>query len=372
MSEELIKKRRNIVHDYRCAVLASIILKHHITKEWNTSYEFYFGAYLENENYEATPDFFLEGESIDLIGDLKRSLPNPPKKEDIDDIDSLEEYLESDKVREFIENKLEKITEQLRKYDKEYPDCKTPHDLFFLYNNRYKKSINIWKDKMQADLSNNFVGLKYHVENRAGNREKTMSVEQHIGEFSDQRLNRSFDVIGCDWHYSESPELIDEHKIATIDENHQSPIEYVMLVLWQNIFDEINQSSDTEKILQRMRTFDEGDSPEFEIDLDSIIKYLNKYYTLDFYDKRRHSQNERTQFARKLVEQAMNRFEKIELTDVERIESGKNPRYKIKYKPLAKSGDALESLIDSLAEKDLLGGEEVSAPPKQEKLTDFS
>jgi hypothetical protein len=349
--KEIIKNERAKITDYRRAVLASIVLKLHIEDEWNLEYDFYYGAYLENEEGEATPDVFLDSENqTDILGDIKRSLPNPPERSDSM---SLTEYTESEPVERWLQNKMHPdITEKVRKYDENFDNCDNDHDTFLLYSDRYSESLNMWKKKVDLELKGNLVGLSYHA-SPMSNGDKTMNISIEMGEFQDEELNQHFDLEGCSWNYAEAPELINQYKIAVVDEGHQVPMEYVMLVLWQNIFEELRSENTEERILENLKKFDAGDSVVIETNLETIVDHLHEFYTLSYYDTREHSQDERKQFTKDVVKDAMNRFEQIDLTDVKKIENG--TKFRIVYEELSKGRqDALESLIEALDEKNLL------------------
>lgn len=348
---EVIKNERAKITDYRRAVLASIVLKLHIEEEWNLDYDFYYGAYLENDEEEATPDIFLDGQDKeDILGDIKRSLPNPPERSDSM---SLTEYVESKPVEHWLQNRMHPdITEKILKYDKDFDNCDSKHDTFLLYSDRYSRSLNIWERKVDLDLEGNLVGLSYHT-SPMSNGDKTMNISIELGKFQDEEINQHFELEGCSWNYSEAPELIDQYKIAVVDEGHQVPIEYVMLVLWQNIFEELVGGNTEERILKKLKKFDAGDSIVIETTLETIVDHLHEFYTLPYYDTRKHSQDERKQFTKEIVKKAMTRFEQIELTDVTKIENG--TKYRIVYEEISKrQKDALESLIEALDEENLL------------------
>lgn len=368
MAEDLKKERRNEVDDYRKAVLASVTLNKHIEEDWNLDYKFYYGAQLQKEGKERplTPDIFLEdlsGDQIDIVGDVKRSVPsNLP---DRDEETSVKTWQTSEKVRSYLERYWSSITQQLKDYDDEFENTTNPHDLFFLFKNDYSKGFKAWKanlehasqNDLQSNLNysvrNNLVGLPYHEE--IGSDVKTLRIEKN-GDFSNSQLNAFFEESECELKYSKCAKKIEEKQIAVVDEAHNTPIEYVMLILWLTIFDEINRNAYSEDLLERVKKYERQEEVMIKADLNSIVNYLDKYYVLDVYDTREGSQDYREQFSRKLVKKAMRKFEKIDLVDVERIRQGENPRYEVVYEPLTEKGsqDALGSIVESLDDNGIL------------------
>lgn len=388
MDKELPKRRRNIVSDYRKAVLASITLKKHIEDEWSLEYDFYLGgAELQKENKDSnlTPDLFLEdisGNEIDLVGDIKRSLPsNLPEREEETPVD---EWQTSEEVRSYLETRWSKITDQLKRYDSEFVNCTNPHDIFFLFKNDYSREFNAWlsnldyasqngvDSNLNYSVRNNLVGLAYHEE--FGSDVKTLRISKE-GSFSNGRLNSFFENSECEIKYNKCPELIGGEQIAVVDEAHQAPPEYIMLILWLNIFDEINRNVYNEDLLERVRKYEKNDKVVINADLDSIINYLDKYYVVDVYDTREGAMGQSEQFNRNLVKRAMRKFEKIDLVEVQRVRKGENPKYEIEYEPLTNRGaeDALGGIIEALDDNGILSREGKEPDrSEQKKIEAFS
>lgn len=386
MAEDLKKKRRNKVDDYRKAVLASVTLQKHIEEDWSLDYKFYYGAQLQKENKEKplTPDIFLKdlsGDQIDIVGDVKRSVPsNLP---DRDDETSVKSWQISGKVRSYLETRWSSITQQLKDYDDEFENTTNPHDLFFLFKNDYSKGFKAWRanlehasqndieSELNYSVRNNLVGLPYHEE--IGSDVKTLRIEKN-GEFSNSQLNDFFEESECELKYDKCAKKIEEKQIAVVDEAHNTPIEYVMLILWLTIFDEINRNLYSEDLLERVKKYEKEEKVMIEADLNSIINYLDEYYVLDVYDTRDGAQGQREQFSRNLVKKAMKKFEKIDLVDVQKVRKGRNPKYEVVYEPLTEKGaqDALGNIVESLDDKGILTREGKEPDrSKQKSVLDF-
>ncbi|QQG40147.1 MAG: hypothetical protein HYS81_01925 [Candidatus Aenigmatarchaeota archaeon] len=365
------KHTKDDVDSYREAVLANIVFKKYLKEIWNVGYDLYFGARLvyDKDKPAVTPDLFLKGTSSnDIVGDIKRSLPsNFPN--------SLEsknymEWARGEGGKGFVMQMLDvSLTQKLKKYDSEFLNCTNPHDILFILHERAQRTYMLWKRHLPYIPRNNLVGLQYHVSR--GSSVKTLNIGILDGQFSDQGLGEFFRDNPIAWHFNEESQLIGEYKIAVVDEGHQPPKEYVMLILWQNIFDEILRNKYSESLLDRVKILEQGLNPVIVVDLDTIIEYLSKYYILPYYDTADNSQDTRRQFTRSLVKDAMNSFTEIDITDVTKVDGGTNPAYKIVYQPLSKGQDALQVLIDALSDAGILEKEVVDIP-RQIDLTSFT
>lgn len=356
MSE--IEDARRRIRDFRESVIATIVLKKHFENYFD-QVDFNFGGKLkEDGEVKATPDVFIRDEEFeDLIGELKRSIPNPPKMEGGE---SITEYKESERFKRFVEIlDDDKLGPQIESYNDEFDNVSDGKEIFLLFNERYDEGLNAWYDKSEIPENNSFVGLSFR-QSPSSEGEKSMSIKLYRDtEFDQKEINELLRIQSNDWKYSDAPDIIGKNNIAIVDESHQIPMPYLMLVLWQNIFEELKQGETHEKVLERLKRDSSGHKYTIEADIDTIQEHLDEKYTLRFFDDGEHAQREREQFKKKKVKKAMKYFTKIDLTDVKKI--GNDPaKYRIVYEELSKRDkDAIGALIESLEEQNLLNKSEL-------------
>ena len=142
MSEQITKEKymadkRADINNYENLLKAVLALKKYFEEEKNA--QFYFGGHLinsqkkENPNYKGdTPDIIVETSSKSLLGEAKKSLPDPST------FVSKEQYIKS-----VIENK---IMAQLKKYDADFENLKIKdHDVFLLVPEHNNDALGILK-----------------------------------------------------------------------------------------------------------------------------------------------------------------------------------------------------------------------------------
>jgi hypothetical protein len=337
--EEEIRKIRSQIDDYKRLLNALIVLYKYTEEQMNG--KFFFGGTIKSKSGSSiTPDIIIKLPNYAIVGEAKRSLPNPKSFE------SKEQY-----IKKIIE---ENLIRQLQKYDEDFEIREIKeHDIILLAPESSTEAIGILKfdylDK-QNPFKRKFALIVYAVE-PVGNTEEvrvilswgTLSLE----DFYD-KLRR-----GLKYYTGELTKEIGKFKIY--EENEAAtPIVYVMEILWSQIFPEIIKKSEKDKILEWYKE----QKNEFEVKLSKLLEYLDKMYCLPYI-----SPNEtlRIQFKRKLVLKAMENFVKIGLAKI--ISNGDDPTYKIILKPLPE-----KELIDSLIK--MMLAKEVITPEKSEKAKD--
>ena len=355
MSE--IEDARRQIRDFRESVIATIVLKDHFENYFDNT-DFNFGGKLKkNGETKATPDLFIRSEHFeDLVGELKRSLPNPPEMEDAE---SITDYKESERFKRFVGILDDKLGSQILSYNDDFENVGSQKEVFLLFNERYDEGLNVWYDESEIPENNSFVGLSFR-QSPSSEGEKSMSIKLYRDtEFDQGEINDLLRIQSNDWKYSDAPGIIGKNNIAIVDESHQIPMPYLMLVLWQNIFEELKEGEAHEKVLERLKRDNSGHKYTIEADVDTIQEHLDDKYTLRFFDDGKHAQREREQFKKSKVKKAMKYFTKIDLTDVKKVDNDP-AKYEIVYEELSqRDKDAIGALIESLEDKNLLDKSEL-------------
>ncbi|OGY51228.1 MAG: hypothetical protein A3A02_01135 [Candidatus Buchananbacteria bacterium RIFCSPLOWO2_01_FULL_39_33] len=326
MSEQITKEKymadkRADINNYENLLKAVLALKKYFEEEKNA--QFYFGGHLinsqkkENPNYKGdTPDIIVETSSKSLLGEAKKSLPDPST------FVSKEQYIKS-----VIENK---IMAQLKKYDADFENLKIKdHDVFLLVPEHNNDALGILKfDYLDKDkhFQNKFFLLVYNIGLLANT--KSIMVKLDYGECSDSLL---LDKLKRAIRYNEGDLAKELAKFKIFEENENStPVEYILTILWTSIIPEILKANDKEQILERYAKKEN----KFTVKLSSLMDYLNKLYTLPTYPKSDiMHHNDRNQFKTKPVKDAMKILIKVGLaTELQKENS--DVSWEIHHKPL--------------------------------------
>lgn len=291
--EDFIRERIAECNNYQNLLRALLALKKHFESR-NSKY--YFGGKLKKEGKpDQTPDIVieLEGQELGLIGEAKKSLrgrdPNRPK----------EEY-----ILEYIEGK---IVKQLKKYDTSFDNFQVKkHNLFLLAPQANLDALGILKfdylDKKKDLFERTFSIITYSIELRGNT--KQIIVKMDYGSIDNERI---FDDLrrGIGYFEGELSEEIGRYKIFEENEN-STPLEYIMLILWDSIFNEILNSSSKENVLKQYKEREN----KFSVKLTQLMDYLNRMYTLPIFNGQDNSSqsNDRPQFKKKVVIDAMEVF----------------------------------------------------------------
>lgn len=316
---ELVKRRRSEVGNFDKKVQASILL-HNLFE--SKGYNFYYTPKIKCvNNIEITPDFHANQEGkLDIIGEIKQSLSNPHGEE-------------FKKIKE-------KDISQIKNYSEELCEISTPHDVFFASPQFCEEAIIEYIKQIDADpiLKGKIIVLKYYLSK--GDNHSKFCLDKMYGEFNDLEINNLWN-----WGGSYSLGEGDLEKIQggykilyTEEEVNETPIEYIMMVLWHNVLPELIKTSSFDKTIQRIK-FGEN---SFEFYINDLRDILSKLYTLKI------SSNVLVdQFNKEMLIKAFEGFEKIKKARC--LEKDKsNPKYQITFDKILKKGELIEYLIIEL------------------------
>jgi hypothetical protein len=333
--EDFIRERKIDVSNYENLLKALITFKKYI--EENLHAKYFFGGKLKSEHNPAqTPDIIIElNDRLGLIGDAKRSLRKLFDKE------SKEAY-----IKNYIEDK---IIKQLQKYDSSFDNFKLKeHDIILFVPQIDNEALGIIKfdylDKNKP-FNRKFAIITYSIELQANT--KRILVKQDYGALSDNGL---YDQLRRGINYYEGALTKELGKYKIYEENRGStPIEYVMLILWDSIFNEIINSSQKESIIERYRQKENT----FQVKLSKLMEYLKQMYTLPTYSNNDPSYNDKQQFKIEMVKEAMEIFCFINLAKI--IDSSeKDILYEVTIKSLPEKDELsyfLGKIYEALKEK---------------------
>ncbi len=292
-NEELMRFRKIDISNYIKALKSLICLRKMIINE--LSGEFYFGSKLNYKNKQGdpqTPDFITKLSNTAWIGELKRSLPEPKN------FTSEEEY---------VEKIVEKLIEQLQKYDESFKELDSyQHDIILMTPSLATDAIGVLKFKYleKENVNNlfkhNFALLLYTLESGANNTE-FIYIKLDYGTITDKKAT---DILKVGYKKVLGELKEDLAKFKIYEESKQTPFEYVMVLLWTQIFPEIIKKSRVEKIIE----WKDRKEHIFEVKLDELIEYLHKMYTLPSL-----SATDKKQFTTKIIQKAMTMFSKVKI-----------------------------------------------------------
>jgi hypothetical protein len=211
----------------------------------------------------------------------------------------------------------------------------TPHDVFFSTPAWCNEAIPKYIEEIEKvpELKEKIVILKYYW--MKGDNHNRLSIAKIYGSFSDSDLDSEFKFKEYQSGEGDLEKIQGGYKIIyTEEELNETPIEYIMMILWHNVFPELINSATFDKTLERIKK-----EKITWVYIDEIIEVLNKLYVL------KSSENITwSQVNRQMIIEAMKGFEKIQ--KAQRLDdSPANPKYRIIHSKISthKSG-----LIDYL------------------------
>lgn len=347
-SGQIINERRIEISNYIKALKSVLCLRKLVSEKLRG--DFYFGSKLTYKEPGGrdpqTPDFIVKLTDSIWVGEIKKALPDPTN------FSSEENY-----IRTVIEND---IIAQLKKYDESFKEI-DKHDLILLTPSRDVEAIGILKIKYlekkasinERIFENNFALLLYYIEPGANNNEFIIIKLDH-GTFANKGAR---DILRIGYKKMVSEIKDDLAKFKVYEETDKTPIEYIMVLLWTEIFPEIIGKGDVEKIIEWRNKKEHI----FEVKMDSLIEYLHRMYTLPSLNE-----NDKKQFSTKLVIDAMNKFSavkfrsertgKFEPAVTDREENG-SIIFKVTYKSLPEK-EELNYILKSIYSKEKPNREE--------------
>ena len=354
-----IKARKAEIDNYVSSLKGVLSMKSLIDRDGGN---FYFGGnlhYAEKDGNAQTPDIVVGISGDYLIGEVKKSLRNPTTFE------NEEEYLD------YVEKD---IIEQMRKYDNKFQEInRSSHDIFLLvpYRNteavgriRYQYLEPREKGPVRV-FRNNFALITFSIE--SGGNTQFIIVKLETGSFSNENLNNAMKM---GWSKSLGEIKSDLGRYKIYQESDKTPVEYVMVLLWTQIFPEIIKKNSIEKIVE----WQDEEAHIFEVTHETLMSYLHKFYTCPAFGC-----DPKKQFNSKLVSKAMQLFSTIQVKPskkkpkgalVEILPDGKMIKYRVVYQRL-RGGDELDYILKALCKKPTKKADKIGKKPfKQETLMD--
>lgn len=319
--EGYVKEIRNSVTNFEWKVQTSLLL-HNFFK--SKSYEFYFASDLKTKNNSKcitkTPDFYIHKDSqIDIIGEIKQSLPNPNG--------------------DVYNRKINKDLKQIEEYQQEMVGISTPHDVFLAAPTICNEAISNYVQEIEknVNLKNKVIIIKYSW--MIGGSHSRLTISKIYGNFNDPEVNKEFNFKDYQVGEDDFGELQGYYKILYTEESYnETPLEYVMAILWHNVLPELIKSSDVEKTIERIK---KGENT-FEFTINEIMKIFDEIYTL-----KRSAIKQTTQFNKKMIIEALEGF--VKLQKAQKLDDSKeNPKYRITHSKISKKSDFVEYLIREL------------------------
>ncbi|MEK6893942.1 MAG: hypothetical protein AABX10_00600 [Nanoarchaeota archaeon] len=297
--EEFVRKRKAEFNNYESLLKALIVLKKYLEENLNARY--YFGGKLKKTGgSDQTPDIIIElNDTQGIIGEAKKSLRGLIQGES--KATYLKNYVEGDLIK------------QLRKYDSAFDNFKVKeHDLVLLAPQVDSEALGIIKfdflENNNNQFSRNFAILVYSIELQANT--KRILIRHDYGKLSNENL---FDKLRRGISYYEGQITKELSKYKVYEENEDAtPLEYIMVILWDSIFNEIINSSDKEQIAERYRKKEN----KFQVNLSKLMDHLKRMYTLPTISIDGVNNNHRQQFKINSVRNAMEIFCHIGLANV--------------------------------------------------------
>jgi hypothetical protein len=338
-------KKREIaadINNYQ-RLLKALIALYKFTK--TEGGEFYFGGkIIPSDPNSPTPDIIIKLPKISIVGDAKRSLPNPNNTANFT---SSEDYL-----KKFIENDL---IRQLKGYDIDISNIGIKnHDLILLAPHGATDAMALLKfdflNKKKNVFDRKFILLVYVVEALANTEQIRISYEW--GGLSSKEIEDKIKRGKISYYSGELDREMGMFKIFE-ENNGATPMVYVMQILWAHIFPEIIKKSDKDPILD---WYKKGENV-FEVKLSKLLKYLTKLYSLP-YIADGNGTSERIQFKIQLVSNAMENFVKMGLAERDEKEVTENTKYKVTWKELPEK-DITSYFVEKMWNNGLFKGEEV-------------
>lgn len=317
---KLITKRKEKIDDFDTKVLTSILLKKFFEDK---QYSFFFTPKIEKKDkkIEKTPDYLIKKEGLnDIIGEIKQSLPNPEK----------------DHFNAF----LDKTIKQLKDYLGDLVNISDKHDVFIASNQRCNLAMGKLIEKFEQDpvFKDKIIILKYLW--NAGTSYRSLILQKTYGKFTDSIIENELNN-GKDYMMGETD--LDKtqggYKIFYTEEEFSAPIEYVMTVLWFNVFPELANSSSKDSIIERIK---QG-SNTLNFNLDEIWNVLKKYYVLPSFPNKNLEQ-----FNKKMLSNCMDAFLSMKKAKIIDAKDPRNPIYSITFTKFKTKQELIIHFIEEL------------------------
>ncbi|MEK6910524.1 MAG: hypothetical protein AABW82_02015 [Nanoarchaeota archaeon] len=356
-SSEMISKKMVEISNYITALKSLLCFRRFVMEKANGT--FYFGANLnlKESNKTLTPDILVKLPNGFWVGEIKKSLCKPenfPKNKDY-----IKDYIES------------RIINQLKSYDNSFKEIDSiEHDLILMLPKRDIEAVGYLKvkylEKKEKEgikmFNNKFALITYSITNGAQTEFIMLDLEK--GELSDSSITELL-KIGYKKMSSELKEDLGKFKIY--EEADKTPIEYIMVLMWTEIFPELINKGDIEKIIE----WKDKKEHVFEVKLSDLVKYLKDMYTLPSFNS-----NDRLQFNKTLIMDAMKGFQKIKFKNertqnfdsaVELIGENEDKIFKVRYRSLPEK-DELKFILRAMNKET----DELKTPEKTVDQTELN
>jgi hypothetical protein len=300
MLSNYMRKKKAQINDYENALKAFLSLKKYFEERFSA--RVYFGGTLKSKTTPAkTPDIIIEFPLTLDIGEVKRSLKD---KKETEDWAQYTEYIQKECMKQITEYK--KITEENG----------TRGTFYLLLPHKLTKAVNTLRNKILQPKENTVL-LTYAIE-LTPNTEIT-TIQKEIGTVIESEVETELNTSGIQMRRGELANLIAKYKIY--EENHHTPFEYMLIILWEQIFPEALKLGTEEAILKREA---EGDANDYEVTLEELAAVL-KGYVLPKWNSA-----DTNQFTLKMLKEVMTAYTKI-IPERIKIKSSNPITYKIKY-----------------------------------------
>ncbi|MGA9080746.1 MAG: hypothetical protein WB581_11035 [Halobacteriota archaeon] len=261
-----IEEAKIEITSYVKALHAVLCLRKFVREELQG--EYYFGQpmhYVANGRNIITPDMFVQLPDSVWVGEIKRSLRNPKA------YGTNEEYVKSE-----IEERL--VNEQLKKYDKPLEELsRDHHDLvLFIPRDNYSafrlhiKYFQAKQSENQQVFENIFALLSFGIDHGANNNIEFISIALEHGAFSNSEAVKKLEEI----YTKRSDELADEiAQFKIYEEANNAPVEYIMSILWSEVFPEIIKKNS----IQKIKEFKRDKRNVIQVSLNQLVEYFDHF-----------------------------------------------------------------------------------------------
>ena len=310
MLENYLRLRRAEINNYENARNAFISLKKYFEEQFAA--KVYFGGtikgYSESEKQKSkTPDIIIEFPDVLDIGDIKKSVRD---KREAEEWTAYQDYLKEKCITPLVDCK--KILEQNKT---------KVGTIYLLMPTRLGKAVSNLKNKI-LDPVENIVLLSYSIEPLANTMQVT--IQKQTGKITEEKVEQALTLDSINMKFGDIAELRSKYKIY--EENHLTPFEYYLIIIWQEVFPEALKLGTKEAILRRYESKEEAF--DYQVTLNELANVLAGF-TLPCW------KNERSQFTKNILQQVMDVLSRMLTDRVKKIPSQvENPTYLINYAPL--------------------------------------
>lgn len=361
---ENLEARKIEISNYFRTLKALICFKKLIEERLDGS--FYFGGVLTYQNpnsrHVQTPDIIATLSDSVWVGEVKKSLLKPRDIEMPDG--SMKNLVEKD------------IMEHLKKYDEPFEELHVnSHDIILFAPERDNEALGFIKfDYLrtrerngQRVFDNNFAIIVYSIEPGANNNIEYIRIRLDYGTLANVT---AMDLLQRSYQRTIKELKDDLGKYKVFEEAHITPPEYIMSVLWTDVFPEIAQKSRIDRISEWKST----SQHIFEVSSQDLLTHLHTLYTLPSYNN-----DNRKQFDRKVVFEAMALFERVtsyckktgkKEPLVRKVERDGRTFYRIWYKRLPRK-DELDYFLRTIYKADRLPSVSSAKREDQQKLSQW-